>query len=261
MFEALNVAQTGLAAQNHRMAVISNNLANINTVGFKRDRANFDTLLYQNLKQPGSQTAQGAESPTGLFLGTGVAISSSEKLFSQGNIINTENALDLAVDGVGFFQVTMPDGTLGYTRNGAFTRNENGELVTSNGYILAPALQIPADVTNITIGRDGTVSATVAGDSQAQQIGQVQIATFPNPGGLQPMGESFYRETIASGAPLVANPGQGGAGQLLQGSLEASNVNVVEELVNMIETQRAYELNSKAISSIDAMMRNLTQST
>ena len=261
MFEALNVAETGLAAQNHRMAVISNNLANINTIGFKRDRANFDTLLYQTLKQPGSQTAQGAESPTGLFLGTGVAITSSEKLFNQGNIINTSNPLDIAVDGVGFFQVDMPDGTIGYTRNGAFTRNENGELVTSNGYVLSPAIQIPADVVNLTIGKDGTVNATVAGSSQSQQLGQIQVATFANAGGLQPIGESFYRETIASGAPVVTNPGTGGSGQLLQNSLEASNVNVVEELVNMIETQRAYELNAKAISSIDAMMRNLTQNT
>ncbi len=261
MYEALHVAQTGLTAQNHRMAVISNNLANINTVGFKRDRANFDTLLYQTLKQPGAQTAQGAESPTGLFLGTGVAIASSEKLFNQGNVINTDNALDMAIDGPGFFQVTMPDGSTAYTRNGAFTRNQNGEVVTSNGYVVNPAIQIPADAANITIGRDGTISATVGGDSQVQQLGQLQVATFPNAAGLQPMGESFYRETVASGAPLQANPGDAGAGKLLQGSLESSNVNVVEELVNMIETQRAYELNSKAISSIDAMMRNLTQST
>jgi flagellar basal-body rod protein FlgG len=176
-------------------------------------------------------------------------------------VINTDNALDMAIDGPGFFQVTMPDGSTAYTRNGSFTRNQNGEVVTSNGYVVNPAIQIPADAANITIGRDGTISATVGGDSQVQQLGQIQVATFPNSAGLQPMGESFYRETVASGAPLQANPGDAGAGKLLQGSLESSNVNVVEELVNMIETQRAYELNSKAISNIDAMMRNLTQST
>ncbi len=259
MPDALHVAKTGLNAQQQRMAVISNNLANVNTVGFKRDRANFESLLYQNFQDAGAQTSQSSQSPTGLSIGTGVRIVSSEKLYNQGNIINTENSLDLTIDGQGFFQVMTPGGQVGYTRSGNFSKNATGQLVTSTGYPVEPAVNIPSNATSISVSKDGIVSVAVPGSAKLTQAGQIEIATFPNNGGLKPVGDSLALETAASGAPIVAAPGTAGAGKLIQGALEASNVNVVEELVSMIETQRAYEVNSKAISASDGMMKFLTQ--
>jgi flagellar basal-body rod protein FlgG len=239
------------------MSVISNNLANVNTTGFKRDRASFEDMLYQNLRQPGAQVGADAQAPTGLMLGTGVRIVATEKTHTQGSLVTTKNALDLAVQGEGFFQIAQPDGTIAYTRDGAFKLSATGQLVTPNGAQLQPAITIPPNVASISIGQDGTVSVETAAGGGAQVLGQIQIARFANPAGLQAMGQNLLKETTASGAPIVGQAGQGGAGQLMQGALEASNVNVVEEMVNMIETQRAYEINSKAISAVDGMLRFL----
>jgi len=260
MPDALHVAKTGLNAQQQRMSVISNNLANVNTVGFKRDRANFETLLYQNFREAGSQTSQTSTSPTGLAIGTGVRLVSTEKLYNQGNITNTENSLDLTIDGPGFFQVLTPGGQIAYTRAGNFTRNAQGQVVTSNGYPLEPAITIPENATSISISRDGIVSVGTPGSNKLDQVGQIEVATFPNVSGLKALGESLALATPSSGDAIIAAPGNNGAGKLIQGALESSNVNVVEELVSMIETQRAYEVNSKAISAVDGMMKFLTQS-
>ncbi len=251
------IAKTGLDAQQTRMSVISNNLANVNTTGFKRDRANFEDMLYQNLRQPGAQVGADAQSPTGLMLGTGVRIVATEKTHTQGSLVTTKNALDLAVQGEGFFQIAQADGTIAYTRDGGFKLSATGQLVTSNGAPLQPAITIPPNVASISIGQDGTVSVEATGGGGAQVLGQIQIARFANAAGLQAMGQNLMKETGASGAPIVGQAGVGGAGQLMQGALEASNVNVVEEMVNMIETQRAYEINSKAISAVDGMLRFL----
>jgi flagellar basal-body rod protein FlgG len=239
------------------MSVISNNLANVNTTGFKRDRASFEDMLYQNLRQPGAQVGADAQAPTGLMLGTGVRIVATEKTHTQGSLVTTKNALDMAVQGDGFFQIAQPDGTIAYSRDGSFKLSATGQLVTANGAPLQPAITIPPNVASISIGQDGTVSVEAAGGGGAQVLGQIQIARFSNPAGLQAIGQNMLKETTASGAPVVTQPGQGGAGQLMQGALEASNVNVVEEMVNMIETQRAYEINSKAISAVDGMLRFL----
>jgi flagellar basal-body rod protein FlgG len=239
------------------MSVISNNLANVNTTGFKRDRASFEDMLYQNLRQPGAQVGADAQAPTGLMLGTGVRIVATEKTHTQGSLVTTKNALDMAVQGDGFFQVAQPDGTIGYSRDGSFKLSATGQLVTANGAPLQPAITIPPNVASISIGQDGTVSVETAAGGGAQVLGQIQIARFANPAGLQAIGQNMLKETTASGAPIVSQPGQAGAGQLMQGALEASNVNVVEEMVNMIETQRAYEINSKAISAVDGMLRFL----
>jgi flagellar basal-body rod protein FlgG len=251
------IAKTGLDAQQMRMSVISNNLANVNTTGFKRDRANFEDMLYQNLRQPGGQVGPDAQAPTGLMLGTGVRIVATEKTHTQGSLVTTKNALDLAIQGEGFFQIAQPDGTIAYTRDGSFKLSATGQVVTANGAQLQPALAIPPNVAAITVGQDGTVSVELANGGGSQVIGQLQVARFANPAGLQSLGQNLLKETQGSGAPQVAAPGQGGAGSLMQGALEASNVNVVEEMVNMIETQRAYEINSKAISAVDGMLRFL----
>jgi flagellar basal-body rod protein FlgG len=251
------IAKTGLDAQQMRMSVISNNLANVNTTGFKRDRAAFEDLLYQTVRQPGGQVAADAQSPTGLMLGTGVRIVATEKSHTQGSLMTTKNALDIAIQGDGFFQINQPDGTTAYTRDGAFKVSATGQIVTSNGALLAPGITIPPNVAAITVAQDGMVNVELTNGGGQQQIGQIQIARFVNPAGLQSLGQNLLRETPASGAPQVQNPGQAGAGQLMQGALEASNVNVVEEMVNMIETQRAYEINSKAISAVDGMLRFL----
>ena len=248
------VAKTGLDAQQTRMNVISNNLANVNTSGFKRDRAVFEDMLYQNIRQSGGQTAANSQAPTGMMLGTGVRVVATEKLHGQGGMINTQNPLDLAISGDGFFQITQADNTLAYTRDGSFKVSATGQLVTSSGSPMNPPINIPAGTASITFGRDGTVSAQLSTGVQ-QVIGQVQIARFVNPSGLQAMGQNLMKETAASGVPQVLAPGAVGAGTLQQGSLEASNVNVVEEMVSMIETQRAYEVNSKAISAVDGMLR------
>ena len=251
------VAKTGLDAQQTRLNVISNNLANVNTTGFKRDRANFEDLLYQNIRQAGGQTSLTTQAPTGLMQGTGTRVIATEKIHAQGNMINTQNALDLAINGEGFFQITQADGTTAYTRDGSFKLSSTGQLVTSTGQPLAPAIVIPANASSITIGEDGIVSVELFAGGGAQQLGQIQTARFINPPGLTPLGGNLYKETVASGAPQLLNPGTQAAGTLRQGMLESSNVNVVEEMVNMIETQRAYEINSKAISAADGMLRFL----
>ena len=252
------VAKTGLDAQQTRMNVISNNLANVNTTGFKRDRAVFEDLLYQNIRQAGGQTSTNTQAPTGLMLGTGVRIVATEKLNVQGNMINSQNPLDVAISGEGHFQVTQPDGTTAYTRDGGFKVSATGQLVTSAGSPLVPAITIPREASTITIGRDGTVSVELNTGGQSV-LGQITIARFLNPAGLMAVGQNLLKETPASGAPTVGAPGTGGAGNLMQGTLEASNVNVVEEMVNMIETQRAYEINSKAISAVDGMLKYINQ--
>jgi flagellar basal-body rod protein FlgG len=250
------VAKTGLDAQQTRMNVISNNLANVNTTGFKRDRAVFEDMLYQNVKQAGGQTDANAQAPTGLMLGTGVRIVATEKLHSQGNMVTTQSPLDLAISGDGYFQIAKGDGSLAYTRDGGFKISATGQLVTSSGALLQPAITIPNTASSVTVGRDGTVSIELAAGG-SQVLGQIQIARFVNPSGLQSLGQNLMKDTPASGAPQVLAPGVAGAGSLMQGTLEASNVNVVEEMVNMIETQRAYEINSKAISAVDGMLRFL----
>jgi flagellar basal-body rod protein FlgG len=248
------VAKTGLDAQQTRMNVISNNLANVNTAGFKRDRAVFEDMLYQNIKQAGAQTDANSQAPTGLMLGTGVRVVATEKIHAQGNMMTTQNPLDMAIAGGGFFQIAQADGTVAYTRDGGFKLSNTGQLVTSSGALLQPAITVPQNAAALSVGRDGTVSVELTGGGN-QVIGQIQVARFINPSGLQAIGQNLLKETPASGAAQVLAPGQGGAGSIIQGSLEASNVNVVEEMVNMIETQRAYEINSKAISAVDGMLR------
>ena len=255
--ESLWVAKTGLDAQQTRISVISNNLANVNTAGFKRGRAVFEDLLYQNVTQAGGATSQNTESPTGLSVGTGVRVVATEKTFTQGGAQPTGNPLDVLIQGRGFIQVLKPDGSLGYTRDGSFKIDSEGRLVTANGYEIQPSITIPSDAQSITIGLDGTLQATLAGQTSPTSLGTLQLADFINPAGLQPKGQNLYAETAASGSPQVANPGLEGIGTLVQGSLEGSNVNVVEELVSMIETQRAYEMNSKAISTSDQMLQYL----
>ena len=259
MDASLWVAKTGLNAQQTRMSVISNNLANVNTNGFKRDRAVFEDLLYQNIRQASGQTGADTNAPNGFMLGTGTRIVATEKMQGQGNMVATENALDLAVEGPGLFQILQPDGTVAYTRDGSFKLSQEGELVNSAGYLLQPAIAIPQEAASISVGCDGTVSVELANGGGNQQLGQIQIARFVNAAGLESLGRNLFRETQASGPPLVGNPGEQGAGEIAQGMLEASNVNVVEELVNMIETQRAYEVNSKAISAVDSILRFLNQ--
>ena len=257
MNQALWIAKTGLDAQQTRMAVVSNNLANVNTTGFKQGRAVFEDLLYQNVRQSGGQTSQDTELPSGLNLGTGVRVVATEKMFTQGGILQTGSALDVAISGRGFFQVLLPDGNLGYTRDGTFQKNDQGEIVTASGFSVQPSLTIPDGAESITIGADGTVSVQLVGQADPTQIGAIETVDFINPTGLQPIGENLYRETGSSGTAQPGTPGQNGFGQLLAGALEGSNVNVVAELVNMIETQRAYEMNSKAISTNDQMMQYL----
>jgi flagellar basal-body rod protein FlgG len=255
MSSALWVAKTGLDAQQTRISVISNNLANVNTAGFKQSRGVFEDLMYQNVRQVGGQSTQNTQLPTGLMLGSGVSLVATEKVFTQGNISQTGNPLDMAIQGRGFFQVQMPDGSVAYTRDGSFHLDSQGQVVTSNGYPLSPAITVPSGATSITIGNDGTVSAQLQGSPSPTQIGTVQLADFVNPAGLEPRGENLYLESASSGAPQTGTPGLTGLGSISQGSVETSNVNVVEELVNMIEAQRAYEMNSKAISTIDQMLR------
>jgi len=249
------VSKTGLEAQQNRLATISNNLANVNTTGFKRDRPIFEDLIYQNVRQAGAQTSQDTVLPSGLMLGTGVRTVATQKIHTQGNILQTKNKLDVAVQGRGMFQIQKPNGDVAFSRTGNFQLSAEGVIVTASGYPLQPQVTVPANAASLTIGNDGAVSITTPGIAQPQQIGQIQLADFVNPSGLQPTGENLYLETVASGPPTVANPGNNNTGTLIQGALEGSNVNVVEELVNMIETQRAYEMNSKAISTMDQMLQ------
>lgn len=254
MNQALWVAKTGLDAQQTRMTVVANNLANTNTTGFKRDRANFEDLLYQQLRQPGGATSAQTQLPSGLQLGTGVRVVATVKDFQQGNPQQTGRALDVMVNGRGFFEVQLPDGTPAYTRDGSFQINAEGELVTSSGFPLQPGVQVPEGAQSLSIGKDGTISVTMAGEAAALEIGMLTISDFINPGGLQARGGNLYLETNASGPAQNGTPGLNGLGMLEQGALEGSNVNVVEELVGMIETQRAYEMNAKAISTTDSML-------
>lgn len=259
MIRSLWIAKTGLDAQQTQMDVITNNLANVSTTGFKRSRAVFEDLLYQNLRQPGAQSSQQTQLPSGLQIGTGVRPVATERIFTQGNLQQTGNSKDLAINGQGFFQVLMPDGSAGYTRDGSFQTDSQGQMVTSSGFVIQPSITIPANAQSITVARDGTVSITQPGSSAPVQVGNIQLATFINPAGLMSMGENLYVETAASGAPGTNPPGSNGAGLLVQASVETSNVNVAEELVNMIQTQRAYEINSKAITTSDQMLQRLSQ--
>ena len=259
MNRAMWIAKTAVDAQQTRMSVVSNNLANVSTTGFKKDRAAFADLIYQNVRQVGSQSSENSQLPSGLRLGTGVRVVATEKMHTQGNLIHTDNAYDVAIEGRGFFQILMPDGTVSYTRDGSFNISADGQVVTSDGYPLQPSITIPDNMTpgSFAIGRDGTVTAMV--NNAQQTLGTLQLADFTNPQGLQAIGQNLFLESPASGAPQAVTPGLQGAGTLLQGSLEASNVNVVEEMVNMIETQRAYEMGSKAISTADQMLSYATQ--
>ena len=258
MNQALWIAKTGLDAQQTRMEVVSNNIANVNTTGFKRERAVFEDLLYQNMTQVGASSTQDTQLPSGFSIGTGVRVVATEKLHSQGKLVNTGNPLDLAVQGKGFFQVLMPDGSLAYTRDGSFQVNQEGQLVTASGYQVQPAITVPEGALSVTIGSDGTVSVLLPGSTAPTQIGSLQLSNFINPAGLQPIGQNLLLESGSSGAPQTGTPGLNGLGTLTQGSVESSNVNIAEELVNMIETQRAYEMNSKAIQSADQMLQFVT---
>ena len=255
MTQALWIAKTGLDAQQTKMSVISNNLANASTSGYKRSRAIFEDLLYQNQRQPGAQSSQDTTYSTGLMLGTGVRTVATEKLFSQGAAAQTDNPLYVSIEGKGFLQVLMPDGTLGYTRDGSLQVDSQGQLVTANGNPIQPAVNLPLDAQSVTIGIDGTISVSLQGIAQTSQVGTIQLADFMNPAGLQPVGSNLFVESTSSGAPQVGTPGINGLGSLRQGYIEGSNVNVVEELVSMIETQRAYEMNSRAISTADQMLQ------
>jgi flagellar basal-body rod protein FlgG len=257
MNPALWVAKTGLDAQQTNMAVISNNLANVNTTGFKKSRAVFEDLLYQNVTQVGAATSQNTQAPSGLELGTGVSLVATEKVYTQGNLNNTGNALDLAINGNGFFQVLMPDGSLAYTRDGSFQTSATGQVVTAQGFPVQPAITIPQGAQSVTIAADGTVQVQLANQTAPSTVGTLQLAMFVNPAGLQPNGENMLVESAASGTAQTGAPGANGLGGLQQGFTESSNVDVVEEMVNMIETQRAYEMNTKAIETNDQMLQYL----
>jgi flagellar basal-body rod protein FlgG len=259
MIRSLWIAKTGLDAQQTQLDVITNNLANVSTTGFKRARAVFEDLLYQTLRQPGAQSSQQTQIPSGLQLGLGTRPIATERIHTQGPLTQTGNSLDVAIQGQGFFQVLLPDGTTAYTRDGAFQKDSTGQVVTSSGYALQPAITIPADAQTITIGNDGAVTVKQAGQTAPTQIGTVQLVTFVNAGGLQSVGENLFLETASSGSPTPNTPGTNGAGLLNQTYLEGANVNVVEEMVNMIQTQRAYEINSRAISVSDQILQRLAQ--
>jgi flagellar basal-body rod protein FlgG len=256
---ALHVARTGLDAQSERMRVIANNLANVNTTGFKRDRAEFQTLAYQTMTAPGAPAAGDNRYAVGTALGSGVQMTGTARVNTQGALTTSDNPLDLAIEGDGFFQVTRPDGTIGYTRAGNFSLSAEGKIVTSEGMPLQPEIQVPEGAQSITIGTDGTVSAQLPGETKPTELGKIELARFVNPSGLQALGGNLYAESAASGTPQVGPAAADGRGSIRQGSLEGSNVNVVEELVDMIETQRAYEVNSKMISATDEMLRNANQ--
>lgn len=258
MHPALWVSKTGLSAQDTNMSTISNNLANVNTTGFKRDRAVFQDLLYQINRQPGGLTTQNTELPSGLQLGTGVRVVGTAKQFTQGNLQITEQPLDMAINGRGFLQVQLPDGQIAYTRDGQFQLNADGGVVNPDGYPLEPAINVPENATNITIGKDGTVTAVTDDQAAPVNLGQITLVDFINPQGLQAIGNNLFKATNASGDPAEGEAGLAGLGSIEQGTVEASNVEVVEELVNMITTQRAYEMNSKVVSTTDQMLQFIT---
>jgi len=256
---ALWVSKTGLSAQDTQLATVSHNLANVSTVGFKRDRVVFEDLLYQIRRQPGAQSSENNQLPSGLQIGTGVRIVGTQKEFTEGSLQVTGNSLDVAINGRGFLEVLMPDGTTAYTRNGEFHLSRDGELVNADGLVIQPAITIPEGARTVTIGKDGVVSVVLAGDPQAQQIGSLTLTDFINPAGLEAIGGNLFLETTASGSPTNGTPGLDGLGTIEQGSLENSNVDVVEELVNMITTQRAYEMNAKVIAASDQMLQFISQ--
>ncbi|NRA61571.1 MAG: flagellar basal-body rod protein FlgG [Psychrobium sp.] len=260
MNAALWISKSGLDAQQTNISTISNNLANASTIGFKKSRAVFEDLLYQNINQPGGKSSQNTELPAGLMLGAGVKVVAAQKEFSQGNMLTTENALDLMIEGEGFFEILMPDGSVSYTRNGQFMLNEEGQMVTpGSGYLLQPAITIPPDAQSITVSAQGEVSVRQPGNAENTVVGQIGVSNFINPQGLEPLGQNLYTETGVSGTPTQGTPGLDGLGSVRQGALETSNVNVTEELVNLIEAQRVYEMNSKVISAVDQMMSFVTQ--
>ncbi len=259
MHPALWVAKTGIDAQDIQTQTHANNLANINTKGFKKDSAIFESLFYQTVRQPGANGDEDTQLPTGLMLGSGVKVVGTQKVHTMGDLTQTNKALDVAIDGRGFLQVTMPDGTLGYTRNGELNMDEDGNLVTIGGYLLEPNIVIPQGAQSITIANDGVVSVVEPGSTVPSQVGQLQLADFINPAGLQPIGQNLFAQTVASGDPQVDNPGNTGLGRLMQGTIEGSNVNAVEEMVGLITTQRAYESNAKAISAVDEMLQFANQ--
>jgi len=260
MNAALWISKSGLDAQQTDIATISNNLANASTVGFKKSRAVFEDLLYQNINQPGGRSSQNTELPAGLMLGAGTKVVATQKEFSQGSLLTTENPLDLMVEGDGFFEILMPDGNISYTRNGQFMLNEEGEIVTpGSGYLLQPTITIPDDAQSITVSSEGEVSIRQLGQAENTVVGQLTISNFINPQGLEPLGQNIYSETGVSGTPIQGTPGLDGLGFIRQGALETSNVNVTEELVNLIESQRIYEMNSKVISAVDEMMSFVSQ--
>ena len=259
MMRSLWISKTGMEAQQTQLDTISNNLANVSTNGYKRSHAVFEDLMYQNLRQAGANSSEQTTLPTGLQVGLGTRAVATSRVFSQGNLSQTTNNLDLAVLGNGFFALQMPDGTTGYTRDGGFQVNAQGQLVSNNGYLVQPGITIPATALSTTIGNDGTVSVSLPGQAAPQTVGQLTISSFVNPAGLEPKGQNIYGETAGSGTASSGTPGQGGLGSLRQGFVETSNVNVVEELVAMIQTQRAYELNSKAIQTSDQMLARLGQ--
>ena len=259
MMRSLWIAKTGLDAQQTQLDVVSNNLANVSTNGFKRSRAVFEDLLYQTLRPAGAQSSQQTQVPEGLQVGTGVRPIATARLHTQGNLQQTGNQFDLAVNGAGFLQIQMPDGTTSYTRDGSMHIDAQGQLVTSNGFALSPAITIPANAQSVTVAPDGTISVTQQGSAAAVQVGSIQLANFINPAGLQALGQNQYAETAASGTATTGTPGSNGLGSINQGYVETSNVNVVEEMVNMIQTQRAYEINSKAIQASDQMLQKLSQ--
>lgn len=260
MHPALWISKTGLDAAQTDVSVVSNNLANASTVGFKKDRAIFEDLLYQNINQPGGRSSADTELPSGLMLGAGSKVVATQKAHTQGNMLTTDNALDMMIQGDGFFEILRPDGTIAYTRNGQFTLNDQGQIVTPGaGFLLQPEITIPNDAQQVTVSQDGEVSVTIAGQADAQVVGQLNISNFINPAGLQPIGQNLYVESAVSGDPLQGVPGLEGLGSIVQGALETSNVNVTEELVNLIESQRLYEMNSKVISAVDQMLGQVIQ--
>ena len=260
MMRSLWIAKTGMEAQQFQLDNISHNLANVATNGYKRSHAVFEDLMYQNLRQAGTNTTEQTQLPTGLQVGLGVRPVANTRIYTQGNLQQTSNNLDLAIKGDGFFQIQMPDGTTAYTRDGSFQLNSNGQMVTNNGYTLMPGITIPQNAQTLTISQDGTVSVTLPGQTATPQtVGQIQMANFINPAGLEPKSQNLYAETAASGTPNTGAPSVNGMGSLQQGFVETSNVNVVEELVQMIQTQRAYELNSKAVQTSDQMLQKLAQ--
>ena len=259
MIRSLWISKTGMEAQQTQLDTISHNLANVSTNGYKKSHAVFEDLMYQNMRQAGANSSEQTTLPTGLQLGLGTRAVATSRSFAQGNLQQTTNPLDVAVKGNGFFEIQLPDGTNGYTRDGSFQVSSTGQLVTNNGYTISPGITIPNNAQSVTIGGDGTVSVTLPGQALPQTVGQLQLANFINPAGLEPKGQNLYGETASSGTPNVGAPGANGLGSLSQGFVETSNVNVVEELVSMIQTQRAYELNSKAITTSDEMLQKLGQ--